>query len=86
MNELSFEEKVLNEIKNIKLRLDRLEQRPTPGVIPPLVPGVIPSIPINSNKCSKCGLIMNGPMGYCCPHRDCPCGMGPVWCGTTELK
>ena len=84
---LTFEEKVLEEIKSLRDRLDRLENRPTPGTIPPLVPGTVPTIPIKfESKCSKCGLVMDGPMGYCCPHRDCPTGMGPVWCGTTELK
>ena len=88
---LTFEEKVLEEINNLRDRLERLENKPdwsTPmGPIPTWgVPTPFPNISDWNPKCSKCGLIMNGPMGYCCPHKDCPCGMGPVWSGVTELK
>lgn len=32
------------------------------------------------NRCSKCGLKLEGVMGYCCPNVGCPTGMGPVMC------
>jgi hypothetical protein len=32
-----------------------------------------------ASMCPKCGLKLEGVMGYCCPHIDCPVGMGPVW-------
>lgn len=88
MSDLTFEEKVLNELRNIKSRLDKLENANIPfGPFLPQMPQVIPTLPFKiESKCSKCGLLMDGPMGYCCPHADCPCGMGPVWSGTTELK
>lgn len=29
-----------------------------------------------SNKCSKCGLVLEGSMGYVCIQNDCPAGLG----------
>lgn len=87
-NPLTFEERVLNELKNLRERIEKIEQ----GQLfnQPFGPITRPSMPIVTHPpkitCSKCGLVMDGPMGYCCSHRDCPCGMGPVWCGTSELK
>lgn len=85
MNDISFEEKVLKTLKDLTERVERIERMNQPfGPTVPNMPQVIPSIPnpipaMSPNKCSKCGLVMDGPMGYCCPHRDCPCGMGPIW-------
>lgn len=48
--------------------------------VPPTYPmkPSFPGYPISS--CSRCGLELGGVMGYCCPHMDCPSGMGPVVC------
>jgi hypothetical protein len=32
------------------------------------------------NKCSKCGLKLEGVMGYCCPNPGCPTGLGSPTC------
>lgn len=29
-----------------------------------------------SNRCPKCGMEFNGPMGYVCPVPNCPTGLG----------
>jgi hypothetical protein len=56
----------------------------------------MPSIPLNPTPfpkwdnpnifpkptCTKCGIVLEPVMGYCCPHGDCPCGMGPIMCQT----
>jgi hypothetical protein len=33
-------------------------------------------------SCSKCGLKLDGVLGYCCPQAGCPTGLGPVMCMT----
>ena len=41
----------------------------------------IPSYdPWSKSVCPKCGMKLDGTMGYCCPNMDCPTGMGPVIC------
>lgn len=47
----------------------------------------MPSIPMNPspftpNNCSKCGLKLEGVMGYVCTNYPCPCGLGGAWCNT----
>ena len=32
------------------------------------------------NQCSKCGLKLEGVMGYCCPQPGCPTGLGSPYC------
>lgn len=32
------------------------------------------------NQCGKCGIKLEGVMMYCCPHGDCPCGLGGISC------
>lgn len=32
------------------------------------------------NKCQKCGLQMDGVMGYVCSDPLCPSGLGPIIC------
>lgn len=36
-------------------------------------------------ECSQCGLKMDGPISYSCPHKNCPCGLGSPWCGGTPI-
>ena len=38
-------------------------------------PGPVES---KSIKCSKCGMIWEGAMLYCCPHSDCPVQLKPT--------
>lgn len=41
-----------------------------------------PFLPIVSeDRCPKCGLKIEGCMGYVCPRTDCPNSMGPVMSG-----
>lgn len=35
-------------------------------------------------KCNTCGIELFQVMGYACPRSDCPTGMGPIMCTTTE--
>lgn len=45
----------------------------------------IPSLPdifpqqYDYNSCPKCGIKLEGVMGYCCPHARCPTGLGGAW-------
>jgi hypothetical protein len=32
------------------------------------------------NACPKCGLRIEGVIGYVCPQPMCPTGLGGVWC------
>ena len=80
----TFEEQVLEELKQIKERLQRLEQKPFDQPFMPTIP--IQPILNPPSKCSKCGLKLEGAMGYVCNIHPCPSGLGGVWCGTSELK
>jgi hypothetical protein len=50
----------------------------------------MPITPLNPNNwdllkvCPKCGLKMDGPMGYVCNNYPCPTGLGGSWCSTNE--
>ena len=35
-----------------------------------------------STYCGKCGLKLEGVMGYVCSQPQCPTGLGGVWCST----
>jgi hypothetical protein len=37
-------------------------------------------------ECTQCGLKMDGPISYSCPHKNCPCGLGSPWCGTGTIS
>lgn len=78
-----FEQKILNELSQIKDRLNQLERQTMWNQ--PFGPiDQKPFMPIVTNppviKCSTCGIKLEGVMGYCCPRGDCPTGMGPVMC------
>jgi len=57
----------------------------------PYVGAPMPSIPMsplpepywNTKQCPKCGIKLDGPMGYVCPNNPCPTGLGGAWCNTT---
>ena len=31
---------------------------------------------VMERQCEKCGIMLNGAMGYVCPYTDCPSGLG----------
>ena len=63
-----------------KICRERIETKPhTPMWNIPYQPWTTPNTPIGNN-CPKCGLKMDGVMGYVCPAPDCPTGLGPVMC------
>ena len=44
-----------------------------------------PSTPYGPIKqsCPKCGIKLEGAMGYCCAQPQCPTGLGGAWCSAT---
>lgn len=50
----------------------------------PYQPWTTPNHPPMANNCPKCGLKLEGVMGYCCPNAGCPTGLGPVTCKAPE--
>lgn len=34
------------------------------------------SVPSTSNKCTSCGILLEGTMSYCCSQPNCPTGLG----------
>lgn len=67
------------ECENLDLEVDkRLNEWQKKYFIPnpnPLAPS-----PWDTKSCYKCGLKLEGVMGYCCPNAQCPTGLGPVVC------
>lgn len=61
----------------------------------PYVGAPMPSIPMNppfapfpepywnSKQCPKCGLKLEGALGYVCNNHPCPTGLGAAWCNNT---
>ena len=41
-----------------------------------------PEIKESVKVCTKCGLKLDGPMGYVCSNYPCPCGLGGAWCAS----
>lgn len=61
------------EVDNLNHRVAQLEMlvlqlrsTPTQG------PTLFPNYPASDKRCSKCGIKMDGPMGYSCPDSECP--------------
>lgn len=51
--------------------------------MPPITPLPYPlpnTQPSWYGNCPKCGLKLEGTMGYVCPNAECPTGLGGVWC------
>lgn len=75
------------EIDALKKRIGILEElvkNKKPETNPPNIwPNDFPNTPQLSSipTCSKCGLDISKPIGYCCPNMDCPVGLGPIVCG-----
>lgn len=57
----------------------------------PWTPKVSPMVPTSPwihpqpITCGKCGLKLDGVMGYSCPDIGCPAGLGPVMCGGNNV-
>ena len=54
---------------------------PPPFLTPPPFPRSEPFFPRHHFSCSKCGLLLDGVMGYVCPDVKCPTFKQP-WSGT----
>lgn len=69
-NEVSLLKREIETLKQLLFRKDRQD----------------PNFPItwDTKNCRKCGISLEGVMSYSCPRKDCPTGLGPVWCGVTE--
>lgn len=50
----------------------------------PMWPTINPPITA-PNHCHKCGLKMEGVMGYVCSQPHCPTGLGGAWCGRSDV-
>ena len=50
------------------------------------LPYPLPTQPNPFSNCPKCGLKLEGVMGYVCPNAGCPTGLGGAWCSTGEVK
>lgn len=76
----------MTEYEKLEERIARLERLVEERhYIPQDKPWDVPFVPTKhygENRCTKCGIKLNAVMGYCCPHTDCPCGMGPSTCLT----
>lgn len=85
-------DQALDRIKELELELDKTSRElfleKLKNVQPykdfPTIPA--PPSPWNpqaeKQHCGKCGIELNTVMGYCCPHSNCPCGLGPIQCTT----
>ena len=58
----------------------QLQQEKEKSISSPFTPPRDPFSPLPKSKCKKCGIELNTIMGYCCPHPDCPTGLGPTIC------
>lgn len=54
-----------------------------PWTTTPYQPWVVPNTQWTKN-CPKCGINIDGPMGYVCPQPQCPTGLGGSWCHNNE--
>ena len=84
VNESDWDTVVLaNEVKRLKREVERLTSKKIQPPTTPISPWPSPSLPVTST-CSKCGLKMEGAMGYVCSVPMCPTGLGGAWCSTSS--
>jgi hypothetical protein len=79
------EERPLSDMmKEILDRLDRIEQEVLANRSNyPTVSPSIPPIADGSVRCSKCGMVWKGVMGYVCSNQPCPVQPSPWYGGNT---
>lgn len=46
------------------------------------VPDVVKTYEKMYNKCSACGISLEGVMSYSCANAKCPTGLGPIMCSS----
>ena len=51
----------------------------TPDYSSPYAPAPLTN-PVDYKSCSKCGIKLDGVMGYVCTTPQCPTGLGGAWC------
>ncbi len=58
----------------------------------PYIGAPMPVTPMNPptwntpNNCPKCGLKIDGPMGYVCTNYPCAVGLGGAWCNNINAS
>jgi hypothetical protein len=65
----------------------KLDQPIVPTPYPPMKPigpseWPLPAAPFWYGNCHRCGLKLEGSMGYVCSYPDCPTGLGGAKCST----
>lgn len=81
----SEQQQILDRLEAIEKSLDAIRKRVDNIDIVRQLPAPLPPTPntwFDPKTCPKCGLKLEGVMGYCCPQPYCPTGMGPVMCTT----
>lgn len=66
---------IQDNFNEILRRLDEIEKTILDRTVPQYPSYPIPTIPspyIHSNSCAKCGITLNGVMGYVCSDQNCP--------------
>ena len=85
VNESDWDVVVLaNEVKRLRREVNRLTPKKIQPPTTPITPwpgGPIGPITTNST-CPKCGMLMEGCIGYVCNVPKCPTGLGGAWCST----
>lgn len=68
-----------------KLGIKKVTEPPNPWE--PKITPMTPTSPWlhQSKSCSKCGLNLEGVIGYVCPNVDCPVGLGPTMVGGNNV-
>jgi hypothetical protein len=56
------------QVKELEMKINR---------VTPVYP--TPTMDLNSKKCSKCGMVWKGVMGYVCTSQDCPVQLKVGW-------
>lgn len=68
------EDDIQKQLDDLRTRVEKLEKQNVGSPIPyPIHPGVQKFV---TNKCSKCGISLEGLMMYSCQDIFCPCGLG----------
>jgi hypothetical protein len=71
---------ILTKERDARQPFGPIPSQPTIAPQYPFIP-VMPAVSANP-RCGKCNIELAPIMGYCCPHTDCPCGLGGFSCTT----